>query len=69
MRGGSGGGEGGSRLVRDQPWVNLGGEGWPNDFYAGGRVIDNGTGVVRIRLIAANRTILEDSVEDGTVLL
>src|SRR5258708_5687286 len=68
VRGGSGGGEGGSRLVREQPWVNLGGGGWPNDFYAGGHVIDNGSGVARVRLVAANGTILEDSVEDGTVL-
>jgi len=68
VRGGSGGGEGGSRLVREQPWVNLGGGGWPNDFYAGGHVIDNGSGVARIRLVAANGTILEDSVEDGIVL-
>jgi hypothetical protein len=64
--GGAGGG--GRGPVRSYPWANLGGGGWPNQFYAGGYVIDNGLDVVRVRLTAANGTVLEDSVDDGVVL-
>ncbi len=53
-----------------QPWVQLGGfwgkEGTP--FYAGGRVIDHGFGMARVRLISSNGQVLEDHVEYGFVL-
>jgi len=65
--GGAGGSANGSPQ-RDDPWVNLGGGGWPTQFYAGGRVLDNGRGVVRVRLRAANGVDLEDTVYDGLVL-
>lgn len=68
FHGGSGGGGGGKMLVREHPWANLGGGGWPNDFYAGGYVIDNGLDITRVRLIATNGTVLEDTVEDAIVL-
>ncbi len=65
--GGAGGGEEGT-FTRAAPWVNLGGGGWPAAFYAGGVVSDNGLGVARVRLIAANGTIMEDTVDAGGVL-
>lgn len=65
--GGAGGAANGSPQ-RDDPWVNLGGGGWPTQFYAGGRVLDNGQGVVLVRLRAANGVMLEDTVDDGIVL-
>jgi hypothetical protein len=51
---------------RGHPWVNLGGGGWPKQFYAGGQVLEHVGAVVRLR--AANGTVLEDTVEDGMVL-
>jgi hypothetical protein len=65
--GGAGGSANGSPQ-RDEPWVNLGGGGWPTQFYAGGHVLDDGKGVVRVRLYAANGVMLEDTVDDGLVL-
>jgi len=65
--GGAGGSANGSPQ-RDEPWVNLGGGRWPTQFYAGGRVLDDGKGVVRVRLHAANGVMLEDTVDDGVVL-
>jgi hypothetical protein len=65
--GGAGGG-GGQKVVREHPWVNLGGGGGPDNFYAGGHVIDNGLDIVRVRLVANNGTMLEDTVQDGIVL-
>ncbi len=65
------GGAGGSAEempARAAPWVNLGGGGWPANFYAGGIVSDNGLDVARVRLIAANGTIMEDTVDAGEVL-
>ena len=38
--------------VRDHPWANLAGGGWNDQFWAGGRVLDNGLDVVRVRLIS-----------------
>jgi len=69
FHGGAGGGADGDHLLaRADPWVNLGGGGWPTNFFAGGTVLDNGQGVTRVRLTAANGTVLEDSVEDDVVL-
>jgi hypothetical protein len=67
LMGGAGGG-GDSGPHRDHPWVNLGGGGGPLQFYAGGQVSEQGAEVVRVRLRAANGTVLEDTVEDGVVL-
>ena len=65
--GGAGGGVD-SGPHRGYPWVNLGGGGWPQQFYAGGQVLEQGAEVARVRLRAANGTVLEDMVEDGVVL-
>ena len=65
---GGAGGSGGQKAVREHPWVNLGGGGWPDHFYAGGHVIDNGLDIVRVRLVANNGTVLEDTVQDGIAL-
>lgn len=66
--GAAGGGADGSPR-RGHPWVNLGGGGWPRQFYAGGHVLEQGGEVVaRVRLRAANGAVLEDTVEDGVVL-
>lgn len=54
--------------VRDHPWINLAGGGWEDQFWAGGRVLDNGLDVVRVRLISKNGQVLEDLVQDGLVL-
>jgi hypothetical protein len=65
---GGAGGSGGWKVVREHPWVNLGGGGWPEHFYAGGHVIDNGLDIVRVRLVANNGTAMEDTVQDSIVL-
>jgi len=67
VQGGSGGGADGSP-VRATPWVNPGGGGWPANFFAGGVVLDNGLDAARVRLIAANGTTMEDTVDAGVVL-
>ena len=65
---GGAGGSGGWKVVREHPWVNLGGGGWPDLFYAGGHVVDNGLAIARVRLVANNGTVMEDTVQDGIVL-
>jgi len=65
---GAAGGSAEGAPIRAYPWVNLGGGGGPTDFYAGGTVLDNGCGVVRVRLTAANGTMMEDTVDAGLVL-
>ena len=67
FEGGAGGGVNGDPR-RGHPWVNLGGGGWPMRFYAGGQVLEHAGRVVRVRLRAANGTVLEDTVEDEMVL-
>ena len=66
MRGGSGGGDDGP--IREHPWANLGGGGSPDEFCMGGRVIDNGLAIARVRLVTGNGLTPEDSVDDGLVL-
>jgi hypothetical protein len=66
--GGAGGSDDGGKIVREYPWANLGGGGWPDNFYAGGHVIDNELDIARVRLVAKNGTVLEDNVQDGIVL-
>ncbi len=66
-RGGAGGGaEDGP--IREHPWVNLAGGGWPDDFYMGGPVIDNGLDIAVVRLVTGNGLTIEDTVDDGIVL-
>jgi hypothetical protein len=67
VRGAAGGGMDGGP-VRDHPWVNLGGGGWPAQFFMGGTVHDHGLDVARVRLVGANGTTVEDTVDDGLVL-
>ena len=60
----------------DRPWLDLrggqgmnqGSQGTSHEFYAGGEVIDNGFGIVRVRLIGPSEHVLEDAVQDGLVL-
>ena len=60
----------------DRPWLDLrggqgmnqGSQGTSYEFYAGGEVIDNGFGIVRVRLIGPSEHVLEDAVQDGLVL-
>jgi hypothetical protein len=65
---GGAGGDADSGSQRGHPWVNLGGGGRPQQFYVGGQVLEQGAEVARVRLRAANGTVLEDTVEDGVVL-
>ncbi len=66
--GGSGGGRTEETPEREYPWVNMGG-GWKKKlFWAGGRVLDNGLNVVRVRLVAENGIVLEDTVQNGIVM-
>jgi len=69
------GGAGGS--AEDQPenapkhghaYANLGGGGWPRQFYAGGAIEEDEGAVTRVRLRSANGVELEDTVEQGEVL-
>ncbi|MDQ2885380.1 MAG: hypothetical protein M3Y39_04755 [Chloroflexota bacterium] len=54
--------------TRSHPWANLA-AGWDREgFWSGGRVLDNGLDVVRVRLISKNGVLLEDMVQDGLVL-
>jgi hypothetical protein len=55
---------------RDQPWVNFCGWGWPRSFCGGGWVIGNGSAAAaRVRLRFRGGPMLEDTVDDGVVLL
>lgn len=68
FEGGAGGGLSVGACMRGYPWANLGGGGWPRDFYAGGRVEEDDGRVARARLRAANGVVLEDTVDEGVVL-
>jgi hypothetical protein len=64
----AGGGEGDP--PRDRPWVNFCGWGWPGSFCGGGWVIGSGSEAAsRVRLRFRAGPILEDTVDDGIVLL
>jgi hypothetical protein len=66
--GGANVGEEDTMPKRSNPSVNLA-AGWSGDLlWAGGRVLNKGLDVVRVRLISANNLILEDMVQDGLVL-
>jgi hypothetical protein len=66
VRGGAGGA--GSTPRRSTPWVNLGGGGWPDQFYAGGRIDTAGLDVARIELRFADGLTLEDDTDAGVAL-
>ncbi|HEX3272255.1 MAG TPA: hypothetical protein VHR15_16535 [Ktedonobacterales bacterium] len=53
---------------RGHPWVNLGGGGWPRQFYTGGAIEEDNGAVARVLLRSANGVELEDTVEHGEVL-
>src|ERR1700674_4627001 len=55
---------------RDRPWVNFCGWGWPGSFCGGGWVIGSGSAAAaRVRLRFGAGPILEDTVDEGIVLL
>lgn len=66
VRGGAGGS--GRAPRRSTPWVNLGGGGWPDEFFAGGRIDDAGIDIARIELRFANGVTLHDDAEQGVAL-
>jgi len=53
--------------TRGHPWANLGGGGWPRQFYAGG-AIEEDNGIALVSLRSANGVELEDTVETGEVI-
>lgn len=67
--GASGGSADGAPQRRGHPWVNLGGGGWPQRFYAGGQVLEHGDTVARVRLRAANGVTLEDTLDEDAIVL
>jgi hypothetical protein len=66
VRGGAGGAGGTS--PRSTPWVNLGGGGGPDQFYAGGRIDNAGIDIASVELRFADGLILEDDTNDGVAL-
>jgi hypothetical protein len=55
---------------RDQPWVNFCGWGWPRSFCGGGWVIGSGSqAAARVRLRFRGGPMLDDTVDEGVVLL
>jgi hypothetical protein len=53
---------------RSTPWVNLGGGGWPDRFYAGGRIASAGFDIARVELRFANALTLVDDAEKHVAL-
>jgi hypothetical protein len=66
VRGGAGGA--GDQPARPTPWVNLGGGGWPDQFYAGGRIDNAGIDIAGLELRFANGLTLEDDTDAGVAL-
>ena len=66
VRGGAGGA--GGTPPRSRPWVNLGGGGWPDQFYAGGRIDNAGVEVAHVKLRFANGLTLQDDATTGVAL-
>jgi hypothetical protein len=64
------GGTGGAGEMprRATPWVNLGGGGWPDAFYAGGRIDRAGFAIARVELRFANEITLCDDTEQDVAL-
>jgi hypothetical protein len=65
--GGAGGGADGDPL-RGQPWVNLCGS-YGREFYAGGRALEHGGAVARVRLAGAKGYALEDAPDEDEMVL
>jgi hypothetical protein len=53
---------------RSTPWVNLGGGGWPDQFFAGGWINDAGLDIDRVELRFANGVTLHDDSSEGVAL-
>lgn len=53
---------------RSRPWVNLGGGGWPDRFFAGGWIEAAGAEVARIELRFPNGIALRDDAAYGVAL-
>lgn len=66
VRGGAGAAGGPPR--RPTPWVNLGGGGWPDQFYAGGDIDTAGLAIAGVELRFANGVTLTDDATFGTAL-
>ena len=66
VRGGAGGA--GGEPQRSTPWVNLGGGGWPDQFYAGGRIDNAGINIDRVELRFANGLTLQDDTTADVAL-
>jgi hypothetical protein len=66
VRGGAGGAGDGPQ--RSTPWVNLGGGGWPDQFYGGGRIDNAGIDIARVELRFADGLTLEDDPTAGVAL-
>jgi hypothetical protein len=64
---GEAGGAGGVP-TRSDPWVNLGGGGWPDRFYAGGRIDGAGVDIGRVELRFADGLTLADDGEEDVAL-
>jgi hypothetical protein len=64
---GASGGAGGTPHRR-QPWVNLGGGGWPDPFFAGGQIDRAGIDITRLRLQFANGVVLDDNSDHNVAL-
>jgi hypothetical protein len=67
LLGGAGGSVSGDPR-RGQPWVNFCG-GYGRAFYAGGRALEHGGAVARVRLVGANGYTLEDAPDGDDVAL
>ena len=64
--GGAGGGD--YMPARSTPWVNLAGGGWPDRFYAGGRIHDAGIEIARVQLRFVDGFALEDDSDEAVAL-
>ncbi|MGH2881259.1 MAG: hypothetical protein ACRDPA_00915 [Solirubrobacteraceae bacterium] len=51
-----------------QPWVNLGGGGWPDHFYAGGEIYRAGADIAQVELRFANGVTLSDDADADVAL-
>lgn len=67
VTGGAGGGDS-DMPPRSKPWINLAGGGWPDQFYAGGRIHTAGIDVARVQMRFADGLTLEDDAEHAIAL-
>jgi hypothetical protein len=67
VTGGAGGGDS-AMPPRSKPWINLAGGGWPDQFYAGGRIHTAGIDIARVQLRFADGLTLEDDTEQAIAL-